>query len=367
MAMYQVFVEGPVDRSPDGVKRLAEAMHQRSGLPVAELVARLGKGRFRVKANLDPTAANAYARDLERIGARVVLEVMSEAASKGARAATPPAGVRAATPPAGVRAATPPAGVRAGAAAPGELSVENLGSLDASLLELAPDDGRRTAPAAAAAASAFEAPGTFDLPGTFDAAGTLELAGASEPPAPQVRPGSPAKPTAPGPDVFELPAGDALAVELAPDELQHQARKRAATPLPAPAAAAAPAPAPAAPSPAPAVPSPAAPAAMPRGRFAAGVVLAVVLGFVPAHFIAAARERSAFRKIDEHVVQVQAQTDAPLDDAALDAFRAEQEARKQSQRRSIALASLAIWAAVGGGLAYVWFRRVPWDRLARPR
>ncbi len=48
---------------------------------------------------------------------------------------------------------------------------------------------------------------------------------------------------------------------------------------------------------------------------------------------------------------------------ALDAFRAEQLDGKRAARRSIALASLAIWAAVGGGLAYVWFKRVPWDRV----
>jgi hypothetical protein len=24
-----------------------------------------------------------------------------------------------------------------------------------------------------------------------------------------------------------------------------------------------------------------------------------------------------------------------------------------------------VWAAAGAGLAYVWFRRVPWDRLSR--
>ena len=106
---------------------------------------------------------------------------------------------------------------------------------------------------------------------------------------------------------------------------------------------------------------------MTRARVAAGVAVAIVLGFLPAHLIASARERSAFREIDAHVVEVQSRTEAPLDDAALDAFRAEQRARKQGARRSIALASMAIWALLGAGIAYVWFRRVPWERLARSR
>ena len=106
---------------------------------------------------------------------------------------------------------------------------------------------------------------------------------------------------------------------------------------------------------------------MPRARFAAGVALSILLGFLPAHLVASIRERSAFREIDAHVVSVQSRTDAPLDAAALDAFRAEQLDRKQRSRRSIALASLALWALASAGLAYVWFRRIPWERLARPR
>src|SRR5262245_58086403 len=104
---------------------------------------------------------------------------------------------------------------------------------------------------------------------------------------------------------------------------------------------------------------------MSRARFASGVVVAIVVGFLPAHFIASARERAAFREIDAHVVSVQSRTDAPLDDAALDQFRAEQKDRKQSERRSIALASLAVWALLGAAVAYLWFRRIPWDRLDR--
>jgi hypothetical protein len=291
--MFQVFVDGPVDRSPDGFERLARAMHRRYGLPVAGLVARLQQGRFRVKANIDRRTADAYARDLERIGARVLVEEVGAPRRSAPLPATS-----------------------------GELSTFDAGDVDSSLLVLATDDG---------------------------------------PGAPSPTAGSPPPEAAPL-DLLEPPdAGAARTFDLAPDDLEHQARKRAAAPLPSPAVTSPPPLAAAAPVGA----APSAP--MPRARFAAGVVLAVVLGFVPAHLVASARERSAFRQIDDHVAEVQARTDEPLDAAALDAFRAEQLARKQSQRRSIALASLAIWAVVGGGLAYVWFRRIPWDRLAAAR
>ena len=62
MAVFQVFIDGTVDRTPEGVQRLAEAMQQRYGLPAADLVARLARGRFRVKAVPDRATAQTYAR-----------------------------------------------------------------------------------------------------------------------------------------------------------------------------------------------------------------------------------------------------------------------------------------------------------------
>ncbi len=305
MAAFQVFIEGPVDRTPEGARRLAEVMQERYGLSADELVTRLTRGRFRIKASIDLATAQSYARELERIGARVAIEEVRD--EVGVRR-TPPTGV--------ARTATPPSGVRPVAAKP------------------------------VAAKPAPAKPAPKDLP--------LDL-------------------YAP-PD-----AGPELAFELAPDELEHQTRKRAGTPLPIaePAAPRPPSSPPVperrsrpsieAPAPGPAEAAAPAPprAPMSRARFAAGVAVSIALGFVPAHLIAAARERSAFREIDAHVVSVQSRTDAPLDAAALQAFRAEQKDRKQGERRSIALASMAIWALLGGGLAYVWFRRIPWERLGR--
>jgi len=102
---------------------------------------------------------------------------------------------------------------------------------------------------------------------------------------------------------------------------------------------------------------------MPRARIAAGVGLAIILGFIPAHLIASMREDKAFQKIDAQIVATQTAADTPEMYAALDSFRAAQLARKESERRSIALTSMLIWGVVAVGLGYVWFRRIPWDRV----
>jgi hypothetical protein len=107
----------------------------------------------------------------------------------------------------------------------------------------------------------------------------------------------------------------------------------------------------------------------PRWRFAAGVLASVLLGFIPAHCVASIREGSADEAIDAHVISVQAQAhqaSAPVPYAQLDAFREEQRAKKKSQRRNIALVSMLIWGVAGAGIGYVWFRRVPWDRIKLP-
>jgi len=85
MALFDVYVEGATDPSPVAVQRLAEVMSQRYGLPAAELVNRITKGRFRVKANVDDATAQTYLRDLAAIGARAVL-----AEARGASASLPP-------------------------------------------------------------------------------------------------------------------------------------------------------------------------------------------------------------------------------------------------------------------------------------
>ncbi|MEO7730047.1 MAG: hypothetical protein ABIY55_03675, partial [Kofleriaceae bacterium] len=104
--------------------------------------------------------------------------------------------------------------------------------------------------------------------------------------------------------------------------------------------------------------------AAPRARLAAGVLLSILLGFVPAMIVASVREGRAFRAIDAKVSAIQRAVDSEDGYDALDGFRAEQLRQKRSARQMIALTSMLIWAVAGGGLAYVWFKRVPWDRFA---
>lgn len=103
----------------------------------------------------------------------------------------------------------------------------------------------------------------------------------------------------------------------------------------------------------------------PRGRLVMGVVLAIVVGFVPVHLIARSREVAAFAAVDRGVEARQAAVDSPEAYAALDGFRGAQLEKKLDAKRSIAITSLLLWALIAAGLGYVWFRRVPWARFAR--
>lgn len=112
------------------------------------------------------------------------------------------------------------------------------------------------------------------------------------------------------------------------------------------------------------VPAPRHLVARPRVRFAVGIALAIVLGFVPAHIVASLREDAAYRPIDAQVIAAQAAVDSQASYRALDALRADKLAAKRSARIGILLTTLAVWAAAGGVVAYIWFKRVPWDKLA---
>src|SRR5262249_42223128 len=151
-------------------------------------------------------------------------------------------------------------------------------------------------------------------------------------------------------DLF-APADDGadLKVDIAPEDL-----RKPSMPVPKPVA-----------MPMPAVQRAVEPPAKPRARlgplgdlkirFAAGVIAAILVGFLPATIVASIREHSAFRAIDEqYLKEAETSQDPELDAKFLD--------KKRSERRGIALTSMLIWALAGGGIAYVWFRRVPWDR-----
>ena len=98
-------------------------------------------------------------------------------------------------------------------------------------------------------------------------------------------------------------------------------------------------------------------------RFAAGVLLAILLGFVPAHFVAAMREKSAYAEIDQKVMASQQLADTPEAYETLDRMRVDQLDRKEGARRNAAIIAFAIWALVGAGIAFVWFKKIPWEDL----
>jgi hypothetical protein len=373
--MFHVYVEGPTDPSPDAHKRLAELMASRYGLSVADVTARLAKGRFRVKANVDRATANVYVSDLGKIGAKVVIE-----AAGPADTATPPSGLRAATTPPPSRTATPPSGLRTVTSPP-------------------PTKGATNPPFASGLAAALERPAAQDLGvlggegGSFalasvDGQGDDSVAAAphssfAPPPvaaAPAPRPSAPKVGAAPHqqdmPDMFAPPDAEEAEqkMDLAVDESPREQRRRMSTP-----------PAGAPPVVAPPVSTPvlqrkrsasSAPphqrtTALPsrgrlgplsdvRNRFAAGVIVAILVGFVPTHVIATFREHDAYAKIDSRYL-VEA-GDAPdvktwssLDEPAL--------REKKSAQREIAMTSLLLWALFGAAAGYVWFRRIPWSRL----
>ncbi len=430
MALFDVYVEGATDPSPQALQRLAEVMAQRYGLPAAELASRMAKGRFRVKANVDEYTAQTYVNDLEAVGARVAL-----VEARGASTLPPPRPAPTTKPP--PHPALVPPRERNESRAPYSLKRESASSLPqrspgsslppaneprpqpgaalppataprpqpgsslppapgnpATPAALPPRSGASLPPANQPYASGLAAAFHEDTPvpelsafdkdmsvGALDGGDAMQVETSPVLPAsigPATKPAVPqAKPSNDPVDLFAPPEAqrDDFKVELAADEIAHRERKR--TPPPGvPVAVAQPASSPLLRPKHPSL-SPERSAGVrlpstgddeaPRWRFAAGVLASVVLGFIPASCVQSCREDSAFAKIDEHVATVQHQAAtsaaAPIPFAQLDAFREEQLAKKKSERRNIAMVSMLIWALGGAGIGYVWFRRVPWDKI----
>ncbi len=459
MGLFDVYVEGATDAgdNPAALQRLAEVMSQRYGLPAGELQNRLAKGRFRVKANVDDATAQTYVRDLEAIGARVVL---TEA--RGGSTLPPPTRPKPESKPpphpitvsprqrnesrgsysikrnssAGIplpdddllpqRSPTTPPPITPRtlsnhevAAPPQRTSPPSLPPHTSALPprstspslppQSSPLPPRSTSPslppqpsllpprAAGASNAPSNTPFASGLSAAFGESGPVDATafdslsfGSLDDNAPQVET-SPVLPASIGPatkpalpkadkpkdvplDLFAPPESqrDELEVELAAEEIVHRERKRTpatAVPIAVP------------PSPSTPVLRPKGPQAersagvrmpsmsddTPRSRYALGVFVSVLLGFVPATLVHSCREEAAFDKIDATVSSVQQQaatsTAAPIPFAKLDEYRDEQMARKKSERRTIAIVSLLIWALGGAGIGYVWFRRVPWDKI----
>jgi hypothetical protein len=367
MATFNVFVEGAVDPSPAGLPQLAAAMAQRYGLQPTDLVARLRRGRFRVKSSVDAPTAEKYRRDLESIGARVLIEDATISPT-----ATPPAGVPAQRPAA---LSLPPINERnkpslppsplAGqpqrpsqpipasglAAAFTDTAQQDLGALSGGALALAALDGSEDVPAP-------EPPPPPKVPEA-----------AFAPPAPKAKPAEkgakPAerpkeKPADQALDLFAPPDADDVnfVVDLATEEVEERAAKRVTAPPATKHAAAADR----------AEPTPvslpdARPRRFSRPHFVAGVVIALVAGFVPVHFIASMREKSAFAEIDNKVAAAHASVDSYETYTALDAAREKLIEEKQDKQKSIGLTSMLLWAVISAG---VGFALLHYGRFAHP-
>jgi hypothetical protein len=382
---FHVYVEGALDQTPDGVAQLAQAIGTKFGLPATDIATRLSAGRFRVKANVDRATADTFARALQELGARVKID---EAAPGSGPIAVPPSSTNAARTsssvlpapalprtntgsalpsPALPRTSTSPALPRtstgnnakaaqmssglAAAFSQSEAAPADLGALSSDSLSLASLDGNDTGSNPVV---------TFAAPANLPAS----IGPAAIPATP-----APAKAKQPPVDLFAPPdAEDQEAlVDLAPEEVAHRERKAEADAAARAAAQDAAAAAPVLRKSQPVIGGTAAPSReLTRPMFAAGILLAIVIGFVPVHFVASLREKSAYAKIDEAVHRTQQLATDDEAYAALDKFRSAQLSEKQSTQRSIALTSLLMWAVLSTGLAFLYFKR-PWEKAHKPQ
>lgn len=262
------------------------------------------------------------------------------------------------------------------AAFSGEMPAADLGALGGDALSVSSLDGVDDKPSE---------PGTFTPPG----GGGLPASIGPAPDKPEKKDAKGGKDKKDKPkdeplDMFAPPdmQGEEFKVDIASDEADF-ARKRSSTPPPmatvnegppppdkvssqkiptTPAAARKSQPSMQVPNePVTTVPSKLGPLGDERVRFAAGVLLAVVLGFVPAHFVAKMKEDSATEAVDRKVIAAQQQADTPELYANLDRMRSDQLDRKKTEHRNAAIIGFAVWALVGGGIAFAWFKKIPWD------
>jgi hypothetical protein len=381
-ARFNVFIDGARAAGPGAKTQLARAIAARYGIAAADLEQRFAQGRFRVKGNVDRATADSYVADLSSLGAVCSIEAVD--------APAPPAPVAAAVTLPGAQRLPAPRSADDFAALSGE-SPLTLSTLDGA----SEDEARssRRIPLAASFGPPAEDSGRgssqkLALPASFGPPAEDSGRGSSQKLALPARFGPPAEVS----DVAA--AADDGPIEVfdpfAPPELQSQEpelalaverKPRISSPAPAAAPAVerdppgrttAPAIASATLAPAPSEGARAAPARGGLGllrddvvRYVAGVVLAVALAAIPALLFGASRQRAAFADLDAQLDKRQAAVVTREDWEGLDRIRASVLDRKRDERQTIVVTTLLLWAALAGGLAWVWFRKVDWDRLTR--
>ncbi|HUH05678.1 MAG TPA: hypothetical protein VML75_26975 [Kofleriaceae bacterium] len=354
---YQVFIDRARDPSPLATVTLARQIAERFQLPAEAISARLAKGPFRVKSGVDLPTAERFAADLESLGAvcSIVDDVTNQPVAR-ARSAAPALEEQPAlaqddadgdAPIGSSSAEDYQSGLAAafGGGAAGSQDIGALGDADSGSFSLATIDGADDRDRAPAVAQSFSPPGTDEAPiadlfAPPESQEELAL-GIDTDAAPAAVARAPAAP--PARELLTLlPDGAAPTVPRAPEGNPIQ-RGRAAL------------------------------AQRPGVRAAVGAMLAMLLGFAVAHVVGTVRESSAFDAPLENIAAADATyagtavgtaaEQAELT-AAFQKQRAAQLAIMEDSKQGIAILAGVIWLLVAGGVGYVWWRVIDWDRWA---
>lgn len=337
-----MFIERPSDGSPGAAEALAARVASRFGAPESVIAGRLRQGRLRVKAGIELPKARRFVAELESLGAVCSIVDDQGRSVPLVEPAPEPEGdfLTLEDPPA---PAPEPVGLSVGASA----APQDLGALgpsgDSGGLMLAALDGSGAATGGPGAPAQKPSRDAF-LPPEMLEESSLELLT----PPPEIEAGAGA--STPGVSAPVSPAASAPATSApAP------ARDAGFDEPPPPAAA---------PAPRPRRHPLEALASSPRLRLGVGVALAVLLGFSAAHLVAAMRE-SGYADIRGEVIEAQAAVVSEDQWNALDGVRAAALERLEARKSNAVVSALAVWAIVGGGIAFAWQRKIDWSRWQR--
>lgn len=373
-----MFIEGAQTPGPAALHQVAAAIASRYGLPVDAIVQRMSTGRFRVKSGIDRQTAIVLAKDLSSIGAMCI--IVDSSGNMVARVPEP-----------APKPAAPSSSPVASSSAPPDLGALNdFSALDR--LTLATVDGESAdtgttgpeeATHAAVSLNAFAPPEENAAP--------LALALAVEE--------TQSSPVHSFADAGNDEGDDSAAMitdsrpsDIEPDEDYHSPHPaRASRPLQRPSQS---------------LPQPPGAARVsrplgfqppqeydrdghlarggvsenenivakartkladePRIRFAVGVFVALIIGFLPAILVTSIRS-SALTDIDNELIEVQEKATDIEAWNQLDNFRASVLERKQSRQTNIAVSGIIVWTLCGGALAFLWFRKIDWTFYQTPR
>jgi hypothetical protein len=386
---YQVFIERTAETTPEAARKVATAIAARYKIPAEAILSRLAKGRFRVKANLERDAADKFKEYLESIGALCTLvDASGQVVARSRALSQPPADMSDEDSDQFMALQTPP---------PPDMPRESTNPQNSALGGAGPAGQQMSSPLAGAgpskAGQPFESGLSAASGGSQTDLGALSVGEGFQLASLDDSADQPSK--APKPAPVDISDADAfLPPEMGKDKEMSLEVDMAEPPAPRPssqpsldedesfAASSSSHHIPAASSSQRLLQMDddeieAAPAARQssggflqqlggndRMRFAVGIALALVIGFVPAHFVASASEGSKYQPVlkdlkAEYAAATTVDSWNDLDDLRKNAT--EQLAQRQ---RNVFITALAIWLALGAALAFLWFRAIRWERFA---